>query len=839
MKKIYFVFLAAGLISFASCSNEDVEIQNDEGVKTITSLTATIGDLAATRAFLSNNGTTVDVVWNKDSDEIGVYSDVFDGITYYNIITCSGNTAVFQGDPVTGSTFYAVYPHYGNMQVHTDNPEVIDVDPKESVNGDESYWFGAPMVATSTDGTNFAFKQTTGLIHIQVGNLAEIDGVYIRGNMGEPLAGAGYIDISETNPVYRLYADDEHWWQPVSNGYIVNPVLEEGEFKDIYFIIPPQTLQRGFTLHVHGWDTEGNEVDFTKRAAASLTVERANVYEFTLVKISEELVARELLKEEIETALTDAYAFFFNTTKYAWMGYGDLTNFVFGDVAGGDANKGSQASDQVDFTSIEGFSFDASNSYITGKWNTVYEGVRLANKVLDLLTKADGVNINIAQTRAQAMFIKSVWMFEGIKMFGAAIPYVSLYQYQANPETPVMSNMDETGNYKYVWSQVENDLKIVINLLPESWEDADNGRATSWMAKALLAKLYVYWSSPYNGTNATANHWADAKSLLDEIIDSGRFMLSQSYEDLFNPLTYNMTSETIFDIQLNQVTAILPVGALGIGGWGFYQPTYEFVNSYMVDNDGLPLSNYTNYAPLTQLDNIYNPTTDLTIYTDPRLDIAVGRFGVPYWDYGIPDGLNGWIRNYTYGGLYIDKKYQLASADRFYATADAASRHYHVIRYADILLMRAECAIEEGDLATAQAYINQVRERAARTCVLNTSSNYVLENLADDTTIGNAAANYRVGLYSDFTTVSEARKALERERRAEFGMEGHRWFDLARWGTAASELNAFRAYEGGIFAETSPNKYPNEYQTNWVTFPIPTTAIENAEGSLVQNANWN
>jgi hypothetical protein len=458
-------------------------------------------------------------------------------------------------------------------------------------------------------------------------------------------------------------------------------------------------------------------------------------------------------------------------------------------------------------------------------------------------------------------------MFEGIRMFGAAIPYVSLEDYQASTD-PQVSNVDESGNYVYIWDKVAADLKEAASKLPETWTNTTGygagqyGRATSWMAKAMLAKLYLYWSSPFNGKNATADHWSDAKALLDDIINNGvdakgkKFQLAKTYAELFNnAATSDWTGESVFDVQLTingtqtDTNAIISnpapgsPGALGIGGWGFYQPTYEFVNSFMVDEDGLPLANYTDYEPLTVIGDP-NPVTDLDTPLDPRVDYCAGRFGVPYLDYGIPTSIGGWVRDYTNGGLYMNKKYQHRLADRGgTAVATAVSSNaanYHVIRFADILLMRAEVAIHENDLETALKYINQVRERAANSdggFVKNPAANktftYVKEDGSKKETPG-AAATYKIGLYKSFANATEAHTALEREMRAEFGMEGHRWFDIARWGTVANVLNAYRAYEGTYF----PGKFGNVYNENWVTFPIPVTEIQTAMGRFVQNENW-
>ena len=555
----------------------------------------------------------------------------------------------------------------------------------------------------------------------------------------------------------------------------------------------------------------------------------------------------------IDMVLTGAYASLNGMHQTSWMGYGALSNYCFGDVAGADANKGSQSSDQSDFTAIEVYQFDASNSYISGKWAGCYEAIKRCNNVLDMLTKADIPNAAVVE--AQAKFIKGVWEFELIRMFGAAIPYVSLEDYQASTD-PQVSNVDESGNYVYIWNLVEQDLKDAAAALPETWGAGNYGRATKWMAKAMLAKLYLYWSSPYNGKNATADHWNDCKSLLDEIIASGvdakgqKYKLADTYEELFNDATTSdWTGESVFDVQLSisgtQTATNQPVyspaigmaGALGLGGWGFYQPTYEFVNSFMVDDNGLPLADYTSKDVLTKMVN-NEPVTDLDTPVDPRLDYCAGRFGVPYLDYGIPTGVTGWVRDPSNGGLYLNKKYQHAKAARgstAVATAVGSNAaNYHVIRFADILLMRAEVAIHENDLAKAQELINQVRERAGKSFVKNPDANKTMTVVGGATTTG-AAGTYKIGKYTTpFASQAEAWTALKREMRAEFGMEGHRWFDIARWGEAAKVLNDYRDFEGKFF----PGKFGNVYNENWVTFPIPVTTIQAAMGRIVQTENW-
>ncbi len=573
----------------------------------------------------------------------------------------------------------------------------------------------------------------------------------------------------------------------------------------------------------------------------------------------------------IDFVLTGAYASLNGMIGGPWNNPGNsLSNIVFGDVVGADANKGSTAGDQSDWTMLETYSFTSANSYIRDKWGAIYEVVKRCNNVMSMVGKGGDAITNPDQIIGQAQFLKSLWLFEGIRMYGAAIPYVSVEEYEANTD-PQVSNVDESGNYVYIWSKVEADLKDAIAKLPADWTSTgEYGRATSWMAKALLGKLYLYWSSPYNGTNGTANHYSEAKTLFKDVIDNGvdakgqKYTLANTYEELFAAATSDWTGESIIDCQMTlDGTNSLPNGVranyyIGFvsgdkpgGGWGFYQPTSEFVNSYIVDADGLPASDYQSQPALTLTKLVdegleterTEVVSDLSTPTDPRLDVNVARFGVPMLDWGsTPDAT--WIRSFANGGPYLSKKAQTRRSERgSYALTNypvSSTANFHYMRLADVYLMYAECCIQDGDYTTAMEYINKVRTRAANGYIAAedgiTDKAYTLDDKVNGKTITGTAANYRIGLYTSLDS-SNAMKALMRERRAEFGMEGGRWYDLARWGNIADELNAFIKFEmsstGG-----QKSKYVFGYDSKMVTFPIPESEIQTAEGRFVQNENW-
>jgi hypothetical protein len=216
----------------------------------------------------------------------------------------------------------------------------------------------------------------------------------------------------------------------------------------------------------------------------------------------------------------------------------------------------------------------------------------------------------------------------------------------------------------------------------------------------------------------------------------------------------------------------------------------------------------------------------MTTSLDPRLDWTVGRRGVPYWDYGPHPG-RSWIRDQAYAGPYSPKKHvtknselgNFTNVNNFRQTA----KNYNIIRFADVLLMAAEAEIEAGTLSKAQEYINLVRARAAN----------------PGSMVPNAPANYDIKQYTQaFSSQEMARKAVRFERRLELAMEGHRFFDLVRWGIAAETINAYldkekdrRTYLRG----SSFTKGKNEY------YPIPNPVIEVAAkfgNSLDQNPGY-
>ena len=579
-------------------------------------------------------------------------------------------------------------------------------------------------------------------------------------------------------------------------------------------------------------------------------------------------------KEGVTQLVTGMYASLNSSDQLDNPFCATLTNYVYGDVMGGDANKGSTYQDQPDFTSLETYSFTTDNGYLEKKWRLNYNSVFKANNVIKVANQCKDELSAVAgqekdfytETIAQARFMRGFWHFELLKTFGAAIPFVDDAAMTADVD-PKVSNVDESGNYIYIWDKIIEDLQFAYDNLPDIWP-VEKGRINKWTAAALMAKVKMYQSSPYNGTNGTSNHWAEVKTILEDVMANGKdnngtkFRLADTYEELYTAGVSDWTGESVFDVQqavtgtveqtanINGAWHTAFNGALGTGGWGFYQPSYDMVNAHIVDANGLPLmdKSYRNQPVLSSLDANNVPHTDLTVYTDPRLDVSAGRFDTPFWDWTIPNQLSGWVRDVGNGGLYLNKKMIPKKADKgsLSNTTQTASttKNFHVIRYADVLLWYAETLIELGQPQEAGKYINQVRARAANSYVkaadpatmAETTSSYVLDDKVNGKQGANAAANYRIGLYPDsqFSTKDKALEALRWERRIELCMEGHRWYDLARWGIISDVLNDYVKYESQYLTKFSNSVY----SPKWVTLPIPYNEILKMDGLLVQNENW-
>lgn len=478
-----------------------------------------------------------------------------------------------------------------------------------------------------------------------------------------------------------------------------------------------------------------------------------------------------------------------------------VTNWSFGSAASDDAYKGSEVTDQVPANDVEKWELISTNGYVGQKWRwAIGVGADRVNKTLRVLkiTEEQGsISADAAkEIRAEARFIRAFHYFEARLLYGDYLPILT----EEIEDFKTVSNVNAEGA---ILNFIIEDLKFAWENLPET--QAQVGRPTKYAAMALAAKAYLQDLK-----------YAEAKPLLDNIINSGKYELMPKYIQNYDIATNN-NKESIFEIQ-NSVNDGAGYGSyngeMGIGlNWphggdigmccGFHQPSQNLVNAFKVDANGLPLFGTFNDSDFKNDQGIFSEDAfvpDDQTPVDPRLDFTVSRRGIPYKDWGVNRGAQ-WIRKQSEGGPYLPApKPFLKKAERG-SFKDATggwmsgvnANNFRYIRYAHILLWRAEVAAFENDIPKALDLVNQIRTRAANDKVMGKVK--VFELPATFYPWGNSepgtngsdidwtqpAANYNIGNYTSFANKDEAMTAVQWEIRLEFATEGMRFFDLRRW----------------------------------------------------------
>lgn len=538
-------------------------------------------------------------------------------------------------------------------------------------------------------------------------------------------------------------------------------------------------------------------------------------------------------KAGVEGLLIGAYAQLNGFSGAGGGFYSTPSNWVFGGVASDDAYKGSDAGDQSNESNpIENYTVTPSNTPVSQKWTAVYDGIVRCNDVIRIMAKAK--DISAAEQKnilGQARFLRGLYHFEVKKVFNK-VPYVDekISYAQGNYNVP---------NDKDIWPDIAADFKFAADNLPP--KQAEIGRANSWAAKAYLAKTYIFQKK-----------YTEAKAVLDDVIANGtnakgvKYALVPRFADNFNAETEN-NSESVFQVQysVNDGSSGASNSAWGDvlnfpynngsndmpgGCCGFYQPTQNLVNAYRVDAAGLPLFTTFNAVDVKNDQGLKStdPFVPETAPLDPRLDWTVGRRGIPYLDWGPHPGQK-WIRDQSNGGPYSPiknvyyKSQEKKLTDASFWTKGVVASNYSLIRYADVLLWAAEAEVEAGSLDKAKDLVNMVRARAANTAGW----------------VPGSPATYQIGLYPAFPSKDYGRTAVQFERRLELAMEGHRFFDLVRWGIAASVLNTYIAKEKNLRTYLQNANFvagKSEY------FPIPQGQIDQSaidgKPTLVQNPGY-
>ncbi|MDZ4262096.1 MAG: RagB/SusD family nutrient uptake outer membrane protein, partial [Pseudomonadota bacterium] len=411
--------------------------------------------------------------------------------------------------------------------------------------------------------------------------------------------------------------------------------------------------------------------------------------------------------------------------------------------------------------------------------------------------------------------IRAIFYFD-LKVHHKRVPFID--ETMDSETVKTVSNMDLTD--QQLWDKIAGDFRFASENLPLTQPEI--GRANQLSAKAYLAKVLLFQAYEQDDSNAVI---AINQAKLNEVVTLVDQIESANVYGLLDDFGYNFmhefenSTESVFAIQRSHndgspdgrgswASALNAPLQGGFGCCGFHVPTENFVNSFKTNAQGLPLFNsynITNYVTATDL-------------VDPRLDHTVAMQGKPFkYDTTLMiTNANAWARAPAIYGNFISMK-ELEHPDCDCRMQNGPfpifSMNTVLVRFSDVLLWKAEALIELDRYDEALPIINRIRARAA-------GSTGMLNNFG----------LYNVGLYASFADQNDARRALRWERRLELGQEGHRFFDLVRWGIAKETIDDYLQVERTrkpYLEEANFVKGRDEY------LPIPQQQI-NLSGGLYQ-----
>ena len=423
--------------------------------------------------------------------------------------------------------------------------------------------------------------------------------------------------------------------------------------------------------------------------------------------------------------------------------------WVLGDVASDDAIKGGLPGDQADFDNVDKFNILPSNSAVEAVWRRYYDGVLKCNVVLDGLPATNTAVSDAVKKSAiaQAKFLRAFYYFTLTTTYGD-IPLRIKVETPEELQSPALPQAQ-------IFAQVSSDCNAAAADLPVSWSGPDLGRATKGAALALLAKSLLFQQK-----------WDSAALIAAQVEALNVYKLTPNFTDNFRAATKD-NPEAIFSAwhlsgaspfqgnNLNQWMA-----PRSVNGYGFFYPTQSLVSNFEKSAAGVD---------------------------DPRLDYTVARSGHTYYDMAFNPAWS------TTG--FITKKHIQPLSEIPSNIKGNGNLNYEIIRFAELLLIKAEALNEAGKSADALVPLNAVRKRAR-------------ESYLNDQTLPGAGA-VPPGLLPDITVTNQSglRDLIRKERRSELALEFHRFFDVVRYGSA--------------YAATAMQDQPNfNYAANKY-FPIP------------------
>lgn len=498
--------------------------------------------------------------------------------------------------------------------------------------------------------------------------------------------------------------------------------------------------------------------------------------------------------------------------------------------------------DNASYTNIMSGTYDVTNGQVNSKWTNLYEGIARTNI---FLRNVDGCAMSDelkAQYKAEARFMRALFYNELLNFFGG-VPY---YDETTDVSTDYANMKNPRSTADQIRQYVLADLQAA-EALPETWDAANHGRATKWAARALEGRVFLY-----------NKQYAEAKKCFEDVIQHSGSSLYGDYAGLFLP-GGDDSSEMIFAIQNMGgvgtdygMPMCFYMGTRASYGscWNNVMVATTFADSYEWKDGrqfswkeyfaGTELADYeTNNATKAKFFNSTFKGSKITAYTtykdqikqmyadrDPRMTATLIT---PYSDYiawyknkehpsifalpvnTVQDG-NGFIRVNGNYNCYLWRKFvPEGNMGGAINKRDDTPINFPLIRYADVLLMMAECEWALNNDAVAIDYINQVRQRPS----------VMMPKLTWN----------GVDSPVNVKTHDEVFARLRHERAVEFAGEGLSFNDMKRWGLLET-LNGKAENE-----ITGKTRYKRVVRSRDYLWPIPSTEIEkNAE--LTQNPGW-
>ncbi len=549
------------------------------------------------------------------------------------------------------------------------------------------------------------------------------------------------------------------------------------------------------------------------------------------------VISEDLAMSQPNEMVTAAYA----KLGDDWYTY-PFNLWPYGDLTSDDCMKGGSGTTDTNYHPFEVWSTLTASTpdHMDEMWYHLYCSISRCNRALVSLEEYgdDKLGAELKAVRqAEVLFLRAHFYFKLVQIWNQ-VPWVDEEVYRNHTEEQTPNN---AFSHAELMDKIVADFKKAYDVLPATQQEG--GRANKIAAAAYLAKCYLTmaWGDGYEANTGVSHinqqYMQEVLKYTEVVKNASQYGYLEDFGDIFLP-EYKNSKESIFAVQHSDYQddntlygranwSNMLNGCWGIWscGWDFHKPTQNLVNAFKT-KDGLPMFNDFN----NKIDYPINGVPTAQKW-DPRLFHTVGMPTFPYkyeTEYTMTKDNSRTPNTY---GYYASLKEvpQRSKGETFDNPWQAFAMNDYVLRYTDVMLMRAEALIETGKLEEARSIINDIRQRAKNSI---------------DKHIGYAKDQCEIALYpaSYFQNKEQARQCLQWERRLELAMENGRYFDLRRWGIASQTLNKFFekekdvTYDGQTYAQYykdahfTPGK--NEY------FPLPYIQLFYVPGLYTQNKGY-